>query len=111
MNRFERYILWLAPALVIQLVAHYFAGPGLEYMMKPAMIFILQPGDVISIAAFLMLLPTLVTAAWIAIDSDSTAVVKIAWFVAGLLMSFTVLIPYVGSLLIRERSRRSDEEF
>ena len=106
MNRIERYILWLAPALVIQVLARYFGGgPGLEYMKEPAMWFLLQPADVVSIAAFLTLLPTLVTASWIAVDSDSSAIVKVAWFVCGLLMSYFALIPYIGSLLLRERSR------
>lgn len=106
LSRIERYILWLAPALVIQLLARYFGGgPGLEYMKEPAMWFLLQPADVISIAAFLALLPTLVTAVWISIDSDSSAVVKAAWFVCGLLMSYFALIPYVGSLLLRDQSR------
>ena len=109
LNRIERYILWLAPALVIQFLARYFGGgPGFEYMKEPAMWFLLQPADVVSIATFLVLLPTLVTAIWISVDSDSSAIVKVAWFVCGLFMSYFALIPYVGTLLLRERSRREN---
>ncbi|MEL7187597.1 MAG: hypothetical protein AAFN50_14375 [Pseudomonadota bacterium] len=107
--RIERYILWLAPALVIQMLGRYLSsGPGLAHMKEPAMWFLLQPAGVISIAAFLTLLPTLVTAVWVSIDSDSSAVVKAAWFVCGLFMSYFVLIPYVGSLLLRAQSRLED---
>jgi len=72
-------------------------------MMKPAMVFLLQPADVISLAAFLALLPTLVTAVWMSVDSDSSMVVKVAWFVSGLFMSYLALIPYIGSLLLKDR--------
>jgi uncharacterized membrane protein len=103
LNRIERYVLWLAPALIIQSLARYFGhGAGLEYMEEPAMWFLLSPAELISIAAFLALLPTLVTAVWISVDSDSSATVKVAWFVCGLFMSFFALIPYVGSLLVRD---------
>ncbi len=107
MNRIERYILWLAPALVIQFLARYFgAGPGLEHMSGPAMLFMLQPANVISIAAILVLLPTFVTAVWMFVDSDSSLAVKIAWFVSGLLMSYLALIPYIGSLLLHRQNDR-----
>lgn len=106
LNRIERYILWLAPALVIQFLARYFGGgPGFEYTEGPAMWLLLQPAEVISITAFLAFLPTLVTAIWMSVDSDSSIIVKIAWFVCGLLMSYFALIPYVGSLLLRERGQ------
>lgn len=72
-------------------------------MDKPAMWFLLSPSELVSIAAFLALLPTLVTSVWVSVDSDSSAIVKVAWFVCGLFMSFFVLIPYVGSLLIHDR--------
>jgi hypothetical protein len=110
-NRIERYILWLAPALVIQFLARYFgAGPGLEHMSGPAMLFLLQPADVVSLAGVLALLPTFVTAVWIFVDADASIAVKVAWFVSGLLMSYLVLIPYIGSLLIRQKSGSSDND-
>ena len=106
LNRIEHYILWLAPALLIQFLARYFGGgPGFEYMKEPAMWFLLQPADVVSIAAFLALMPTLVTAIWLAVDSDSSVFVRAAWFFCGLFMSYFALIPYVGSLLLQDRTR------
>lgn len=111
LNRIERYILWLAPALLIQFLARFFGGgPGFEYTMKPAMWFLLSPADVISIATFFAVLPTLVTAIWIAMDSDSSAIVKVAWFVCGLFMSLFALIPYIGYLTLREKSRLEKED-
>jgi hypothetical protein len=108
-NSIERYILWLAPALAISFLARYFGhGPGLEHLSGPAIQMLLGPADVISIAAFVALLPLFVTAIWMFLDSNSSPVVRVAWFVSGLLMSYLVLIPYIGSKLLLEKDARSD---
>ena len=108
-NSIERYILWLAPALVISRLAIYFGlGAGLEHTSGLAIELLLHPAEVMSIAAFVALLPLFVTATWMFLDSDSSAVVRVAWFVSGLLMSYMVLIPYIGSKLLREKHASSD---
>jgi hypothetical protein len=105
----ERYILWLAPALVIHFIALYFVTPhGLAATSGLAIQLLLSPADVISTASFFALLPVFVTATWMFLDSDSSAVVRVAWFVAGLLMSYIVLVPYIGSKLLSEKHARSE---
>jgi len=107
-NSIERYILWFAPALVIQLFARYFGGgPGFELTSGLAILLVLQPADVISIAAFVALLPSFVTAIWIFLESNSSVAVRVAWAVSGLFLSYMVLVPYIASLLVRDRDTNS----
>ena len=108
-HRIEQYILWLAPALIIQYLAHYLSrGPGLELLSGPAVQFLLQPSDLISIAGFAMLLPKLVTALWVSLNSGSSVLIKVAWFVSGIFLSYLILIPFLGYLLLGEQRETSD---
>lgn len=108
-HRIEQYILWLAPALIIQYLAHYFSrGPGLEHLSGPAAQILLQPSDVISIAGFAMMLPKLVTALWVSLNSGSSTLVKVAWFVSGFFLSYLVLVPFLGYLLLGEQRGSSN---
>ena len=105
-HRIEQYVLWLAPALVIQYLAHYFSrGPGLEYLSGPAVQLLLQPSDIISIAGLAMLLPKLVTAVWVSLNAGPSVVVKVAWFVSGLFLSYLILIPFIGYMLLGEQQK------
>lgn len=99
----ERYILWFAPAMVIQMVVSYFFQHLLVTVGGLGIKLFLTPADLITVGAAISLLPGLVTAVWIYRDSDASKAVRVAWCVAGFLMSYRVLIPYIGSKLLSEK--------
>jgi len=103
----ERYILWLAPALVIRAVATTYSGVhGLELLAAPMVFFLVSPAEAITYLSLLRLLPEIVTAIWIYRDSSGSLVVRLAWSVSAFFLSYFVLIPYIGAQLLDEKRSR-----
>ena len=85
----ERYILWLAPALVVQFASKMLLGEAaLRVLEGPATHFLLSPGDLISVVSLGALightLPGIVTGVWI-------------------FLSYFVLVPYVAARLLEKK--------
>ena len=109
-DRIERLVLWLVPALALQFVAYIFAD-GYTPDMSPG-----AEGESIgsvllrgTIAPLLIYVPNVVTAVWMWQSESASNGRRVRWTLASLLLSYFVLIPYIGMYILWRLERKDPE--
>ncbi len=104
----ERYVIWLAPALIFQAWAYSYNDgyvPDVEGMFAEPSEFSLFEALIPSVLAMVgYYLPGVVTAIWLVKNSEGSLGMKLVWAVAGFFLEYFALIPFIGSLLFANES-------
>lgn len=112
-HRIERLVLWLVPAMALQFIAYVFAD-GYVPEMSPA---VEKAEDVslgyfffrATVAPLMIYVPNVVTAVWMWQSESALGGRKVRWTLASLLLSYLVLIPYIGMYILWALERRDPE--
>ncbi len=112
-ERIEKLVLWLVPALALQFVSYFIAdGSSPDAAQTSGS---LEGGSIVyvlmrsTIAPLLIYLPNVVTAVWMWQTESAFGGRTVRWTLASLLLSYFVLIPYIG-MYILWRLERTDRQ-
>lgn len=103
-KRIEVLVLWLVPALALQTIAFFFAenytpdlSPNVASSADTSLAFIFFRH---TIAPMLIYIPNIVTAVWMWKTESAVSGRATRWTLASLLLSYWVLIPYIGMYIL-----------
>ena len=104
----ERYVIWLAPALIFQAWAYSYNDgyvPDIEGLFAEPSEFSLFEALLPSVLAIIgYYLPGVVTAVWLVKNSEGSLGMKLVWAVTGVFLEYLALIPFIGLLLVGNES-------
>jgi len=113
-KRIESLVLWLIPALVLQFVAYLFAdgyvpemSAGIESVEDIPVLEMLFRA---TIAPMFIYVPNVVTAIWMWRTESALGGRKVRWTLASLLLSYFVLIPYLGMFILWRLEQKGSEQ-